>query len=137
MSLKLDNALSNFDTADEIELKCGTFDIVIRQAALHNEKFRAAIAKRALKAKKKSLVVEQGTLTGNFEQDVALFVDVLIVGWGKRPLKDDNKKVVPCNRENLTELFTGSKQGKVLFSRIQVAAVDDELFLVTEEDLGK
>ena len=135
MSLKLSDALSGFDLAEFVELDCGKFDIRIRQAAMHNEEFRSAVAKQALAAKKKSLVVQKGTLTGSLEQDVELFVQHVIDGWGERPLVDDDGEVVEASQENLRYLFTSSREGKVLFGKIQTAAVDDTLFAVTEDDL--
>jgi len=135
MALKLSNALADFDLAEYVELDCGSFDIKIKQAAIHNEEFRAAVAKKALSAKKKSLVPDAGTLTGNYEEDVALFVENVLVGWGARPLKDDDGKEIPGTPENFTELFTSTRQGKILFGKIQTSAVDDELFAIKDEDL--
>lgn len=134
MTLKLSNALSGFDLAEFVELDCGSFDLKIQQAAVHNESFRSAVAKKALAAKKKSLVVQKGTLTGSLEQDVALFADHVVVGWGARPLMDDDGKEVPFNRDNIIELFTSSREGRVLFGKVQAAAVDDALFAIREED---
>ncbi|AAT69478.1 gp80 [Alphaproteobacteria phage PhiJL001] len=136
MALKLTNALSGYDLAEYVNLDCGAFDLKIQQAAIHNEKFRAAIAKKALIAKKKSLIPDQGSMTGSFEQDVELFIDNVILGWGTRPLIDDDGEPVAFNRENLVEIFTGSREGRILFGKIQSAAVDDTVFAIKEEDLG-
>ena len=134
MTLKLSKALAGFDLAEFVELDCGTFDLKIQQAAIHNEEFRAAIAKKALNAKKKSLVIQKGTLTGSLEEDMALFIEHVMKGWGERPLKDDADKVVEFTPENLRELFS-SRQGKILFGKIQAAAVDDQLFAISEDDI--
>ena len=136
MALNIGNALAGFDLAEQVELDCGTFDLLIQQAAVHNESFRAAVAQKALAGKKKSLVVQKGTLTGSFEQDVELFAEHVVVGWGERPLKDDEGNEVPFNKSNLVELFTSSRAGRVLFGKVQAAAVDDQLFAITEDDLG-
>lgn len=134
MTLKISNALSSFDLAEYAQLDCGAFDLTIRQAAVHNDSFRAAIAEKALAAKKKSLAINRGTLTGSFEQDVSLFVEFIIVGWGDRPLMDDDGNPVEFTKENITEIFTSTRQGRVLFGKVQAAAVDDKTFLITEED---
>ncbi len=134
MALKLTNALSNFDLAEFVDLDCGTFDIKIQQAAIHNEKFRAAIAKRALQAKKTSLVTNGTSLTGSFDQDVELFIEHVLISWGERPLLDDDGKEVPFTADNLREIFTSSREGKILFGKIQTAAVSDEVFAITDED---
>lgn len=136
MTLKVSEALAAFELADIVELNCGTFDINITQAAVHNESFRAAVSKRAMAAKRKSLVPDQGTLTGSLEQDVELFCELIVQGWGKRPLKDDDGKVIPWSRDVGYELFTSTKQGKVLFGKVQQAAISDEMFLIGEEDKG-
>lgn len=136
MALKLSNALAGFDLAEQVELDCGTFDLLIQQAAVHNEAFRSAIAQKALAGKKKSLVVQKGTLTGSFEQDVALFAEHVVLGWGARPLIDDDGEPVPFSKENIIEIFTSSREGRVLFGKVQAAAVDDQVFAIREEDLG-
>lgn len=135
MTLNISKALSGFDLAEAVELDCGSFDILIRQAAIHNEGFRAAVAKRALAAKKRSLVPDQGSLTGSFEEDVELFIENILQDWGTRPLKDDDGKKVDFTPENLRTIFTGSRQGKILFTKIQTAAIDDQLFAIREDDL--
>jgi len=136
MSLNISKALSGFDLAEYVELDCGTFDVKIQQAAIHNEKFRAAVAAKSLAGKKKSLVVQKGTVTGSFEQDIELFIDHVIVGWGMRPLRDNDGSEVEFNADNLREIFTGSREGRVLFGKIQAAAVDDTVFAITQEDEG-
>jgi hypothetical protein len=137
MALKISKALSGFDMAEFVDLNCGDFEIRIVQAAIHNEKFRAAITKRSLAAKKKSLVPDQGTMTGSLEEDVNLFIENVILGWSDdKPLIDDDGKEVPATPDNLRELFLGSREGKVLFGKVQAAAVDDSLFLISEEDKG-
>lgn len=135
MTLKISNAMASFDVADLVDLDCGSFDIKIRQAAIHNEDFRAAIARKALQAKKKRLVSDPGSLTGAHEEDVELFIETIFLSWGKRPMLDDDKNPVDFTPENLREIFN-TKQGKVLFGRIQTAAVDDQLFAIKDSDLG-
>lgn len=125
--------MSSFDVAEFVDLDCGSFDIKIRQAAAHNERFRAAVAKRSLNAKKKSLVIQQGTQTGSYEEDIELYLDCVIEGWGERPMKDDSGDDIPFTRENMREIFN-TKEGKVLFGKIQLAASDDSLFAIREED---
>lgn len=137
MALNISNALSAFDMADFVDLDCGSFEIRIAQAAIHNDDFRAAIAKRSLAAKKKSLVPDQGTMTGSLEEDVNLFIDNVVIGWSDdKPLIDNNGDEVPATPENLRELFLSSREGKVLFGKIQTAAVDDTLFAISETDKG-
>ncbi len=136
MSLNIGKALAAFELADMVDLNCGSFDIRIRQAALHNEEFRASVAKRSMSARKKTLVPEKGSLTGHFESDVDLFLDVVVAGWGERPLKNDDDRVVKYSKEVGRELFTSSKEGRVLFSKVMAAAIDDELFVIREEDRG-
>lgn len=136
MTLKIGKALSAFNLAETVDLDCGTFEIRIRQAALHNDDFRAAVAARALRAKKKSLVPEKGTMTGSFDEDVELFLDNVIVGWGDKPLKDDDGNTVPYTTEVGREMFTSTRQGKILFSKVQTAATDDQMFVIKDEDLG-
>lgn len=136
MTLNVSNALSGFNLAEMVELDCGTFDIKIRQAAVHNESFRAAVAKKALEGKKKSLVTAKGTLTGSQEQDVELIVEYIIVGWGERPLLDNDGKKVPDTKENFIALFTETHEGRVLFGKVQQACIDDSLFQINEEDEG-
>lgn len=136
MALNISKALAPFELADQVSLDCGTFDIMICQAATHNEDFRAAVAKRSMFAKRRSLVPEKGSLTGSFDQDVELFCDLIIKGWGERPLRDDDGAVVPWTKANGIELFTAEKEGKVLFSKVLTAAVDDEMFTIREEDKG-
>ncbi len=122
------------DMADQVELDCGEFDIIIRQAAVHNEAFRASIVKHTLVAKKKSLVVKEGTTTGSYEEDVKLFFNHVMVGWGERPFAI-NGVAMPWTEENLLRMFT-TKKGKVLFSKIQLAATDEKLFVIKDDDLG-
>lgn len=136
MTLNVGKALAAFDMADFVDLDCGTFDIRIRQAALHNERFRAAVAKRTMKAKRQNLVPDKGSMTGNFEQDVDLFLDVVVEGWGERPLVDDDGEQVPYSKEVGRELFTTTQKGKVLFGKVMQAAVQDDLFSLQEEDRG-
>lgn len=137
MALKISNAMSTFDMAETIILDCGTFDLRIKQAAMHNEQFKAAVAKRSLAARKKSAVPDQNTLTGSYEEDVKLFVDNVIEGWGKKALMDDDGKEVEANPDNLFELFTKTgKNGRYLFGKVQMAAVDDALFAVNDADAG-
>jgi len=137
MNLNISKAMSTFDMADTITLDCGLFDLRIRQAALHNEEFKAAVTKRSLAAKKKSAVPDQNTMTGSYEEDVKLFVENIIEGWGKKPLVDDDGKEVKATPENLVALFTTTgKNGVYLFSKLQMAAVDDGLFALSEEDMG-
>lgn len=136
MTLNVTEALKAFELADAVDLDCGTFDIRITQAAVHNEGFRAAVAKRTMAAKRKSLVPDQGSLTGSFEQDVELFCELIIQGWGKRPLLNDDKKEVKWSHTVGLELFTSTREGKVLFGKIMQAAVSDEMFVLTEEDRG-
>lgn len=136
MTLNVSDALASFELADIVELNCGKFDVAIAQAAVHNEQFRAAVAKRTMQTRRKSLVPEQGSLTGSFENDVELFCELIIKGWGKRPLMDNDGKKVVWSQAIGYELFTASKEGKVLFGKIMQAAVSDEMFIVTEEDRG-
>lgn len=136
MTLQLTKALAGFNLAEEVELDCGIFDVVIRQAAVHNEAFRAAITQKTIEGKKRSLTAQKGSITGTYEQDVELFIDHVLISWGKRPLVDDNGNTVPFVPANLRELFTGSRAGRVLFAKIQAAAVDDQMFAVTDADLG-
>lgn len=136
MTLNIEKALAGYELADLVDLNCGTFDIRICQAAVHNEDFRAAVAKRSMAAKRRSLMPEKGSITGNFVEDVELFVDLIIKGWGDRPLMDDDGEVVPWTKANGMALFTSSKKGKVLFSKVMVAATEDELFLLRDEDRG-
>jgi len=130
----IDAELTGFDMADTAELDCGEFDIVIRQAAIHNETFRASVVKHTMAAKKKSLVVKEGTTTGSYEQDVNLFIEHVLVGWGERPFKVRGV-AMPWTSENLQMMFS-TRKGKVLFSKIQLAAVEEKLFVIREEDLG-
>lgn len=137
MALNISNAMSTFDMAETILLDCGSFDLRIAQAALHNEQFKAAVARKSLSAKKKSAVPDQNTMTGNFEDDVSLFVENIILGWGNKPLVDDDGKTVKATKENLTSLFMDTgKNGVYLFGKVQVAAIDDALFAVSKEDMG-
>lgn len=137
MALKISKAMSTFDMADTIILDCGDFDLRISQAAMHNEQFKAAVAKRTLSAKKKSAVPDQNTMTGSYEEDVILFVQNVIEGWGKKPLIDDDGNEVEATEENLVELFTKTgKNGRYLFGKVQMAAVDDALFALKSTDLG-
>ena len=134
MTLNVGKALAAFEMADAVDLDCGDFDIRIRQAALHNEEFRAAVAKRTMRAKRTSIVPATGTLTGNFNEDVRLFCDLIVLGWGDRPLMDDDGEPVAYSPQVGFELFTDTKEGKVLFGKVQQAAVADDLFVITEED---
>lgn len=137
MALKVSNAMADFQLAETVELDCGKFDMVIRQAAIHNEEFKSEVAKRALNSKKKSLVPDSGTLTGSEEQDMELIIDLCFVGWGERPFLDDDGEIVPPTKENLMFIFkeTGHP-GKVLFAKVQQACLDEKLFVIREEDLG-
>jgi len=128
--------MADFALAQNAHLDCGSFDIVIRQAALHNEEFRAAAATFAVNNKKKSLVSDKKSMTGNFDDDVRLVIEGIIVGWGDRPMLDDDGEVIEANSENLFEIFTSSREGKILFNKIMQAATNEDMFKVTEEDLG-
>jgi hypothetical protein len=134
MTLNISKALKVFDLAEFADLNCGEFDIRIRQAAVHNEGFRAAVAKRSMAAKRKSLVPDKGSLTGNFEQDVELFCEMIVVGWGKRALTDDDGNEVAWSRDVGYEMFTSTQEGKVLFGKVMQNAVSDEVFAITEAD---
>lgn len=128
-------AMAAFDLSETAELNCGTFDIVIRQAAAHNTAFKAAVQKKALKAKKKSLAVVQGTVTGSEETDQELLIETVIVGWGERPLCDDAGNPVPFSAEVLMAMFA-TKPGKVLYSKIMEAAMRDDTFSIAQVDVG-
>ncbi len=134
MTLNVSNALKPFELAEFSDLDCGSFDIRIRQAAVHSESFRAAIAKRTLASRRKSIVPDKGSMTGSFEQDVELFLEAIVVGWGKRPLAEDDGKVVEYTVDVGRELFTSTDEGKVLFGKVMQNAVADDVFLITEED---
>lgn len=137
MTLNISKALKPFSMADFADIDCGDFEIRIKQAAVHNDDFRAAVAARSMRAKRKSIVPEKGSLTGSFDEDVELFLDAVIEGWGERPLTDDDGKPVKYTRKVGLELFTEQgKEGRVLFSKIMQAAVSDEMFLIGEEDRG-
>jgi hypothetical protein len=136
MTLNVSKALSQFELADAVDLNCGAFDIRIQQAAVHNEAFRAAVAKRSMSAKRRSIVPVRGTLTGDFNEDVRLFCDLIVLGWGERPLMDDDGVAVVWNKDTGFELFTSTKEGRVLFGKVMQAAVSDEMFTISEEDSG-
>ncbi len=137
MALKITKAMSKFDLAEQIELDCGDFDIVCRQAALHNADFKAAVARRQLQRNKSKLSPEPGSQTGSFETDVQLYIESVFVSWGERPLKDDDGEVVPFSSENLLELFTKTGDaGRVLFGKIQLATADEAMFSISEATLG-
>lgn len=143
MALKISKAMAKFDLAEFVDLDCGDFELRITQAAIHNEEFRTNVSKRALAAKRKSVVPDLGTMTGSYEEDVKLFVDLIIKGWGqKKPLKDDDGNVIPYSKAVAMELFgIGDgideklrRQGKVLFGKVMQAAIDDKMFALSEDD---
>ena len=136
MTLNVGNALKPFRLAEFSDLDCGDFDIRIRQAAIHSETFRAAVAKYSLVSRRKKITPAQGSTTGSFEQDVELFLEAVIIGWGKRHLVDDDKNVVDYTVDVGRELFTSTPEGKVLFGKVMQNAVSDEVFTITEADLG-
>ena len=138
MNLDLgDNVLGAYDLAEEMELDCGVFDLVIRQAAMHNERFKAAVTRRALQRKRKSLVVEEGTITGGFEDDVEVYIETILVRWGTRPLRDKNGEEVLFNADNLRALFKRQgHRGRVLFGKIVESASTESAFKIEEKDLG-
>jgi hypothetical protein len=136
MQLNLSNALGGFDLAEEAQLDCGTFDLVVRQAAPHNAAFKAAVAKKNLAVKKKSLAVDKGTLTGSEEADVELFVETVIIGWGDRPLKQDDGSEVAYSPEVMKAIFMDTgRPGKILFAKVMTACTNDEYFVVRDEDI--
>jgi len=134
MQINLTKALSAFTLSKTAVLDCGEFNIRIRQAAIHNEEFKVAVTKRALRAKKHSLVPTPGTMTGNFDEDVSLIVDTVMVGWGDKPLTDDEGKVLEYTPELATVLFTSTDQGKVLFNKVVQAAMADATFAGQKDD---
>jgi hypothetical protein len=136
MTLNISKALADFDLADYCDIDCGKFDIRIRQAAIHNEDFRAAVSKRAMAAKRKSLVPDRGAMTGSYKEDVKLFLDLIIQGWGDHPMKDDNGKDVVWTKEFGYEMFTTLQAGRVLFGKIMKAATEDEMFMIAPDDMG-
>ena len=136
MTLNISNALKSFQLADYVDLDCGTFDLQVRQAAFHNDRFRAKAAQRALAAKKKSLVNDESTLTGNIEEDMKLLCEDLIVGWGTRPLRDDDGNEIEYSPVVMMEIFRMGAEGKVLFGKIQAAVADETNFAITDKDLG-
>ena len=69
------------------------------------------------------------TITGSLEEDVNLFCDMLLVDW---TLKDDEGKVVPIAKAK--EVFMGSDEGQTLFFKLLQAALDDQVFRITEDD---
>ncbi len=134
MTLNIGKALKPFEMAVHADLDCGSFDIRIKQAAVHSEDFRAAVASRTIVSRRKKIVPEKGSMTGSFEDDVELFLDAVVVGWGKRPLTDDEGEVIEYTTGVGRELFTSTKEGKVLFGKVMQNAVSDDVFVITEED---
>ncbi len=138
-SLKLNNALTGFFRADTAIIDCGPFDVEIKQAANHNDSFRAATTARMLGNNNKRAVASGRSASlsaGDYADDVELFIDELFVGWGPRPMKDDSGKDVPTDKETLRSIFMSGKAGKVFFNKLQAAALSDDVFKVTDEDLG-
>jgi hypothetical protein len=131
MTIKLNNALTPFQRADQVEINCGNdWYITIRQAAIYNQEFRAASLKYAGNKGDKTLVGVNSP-TGNDEKDYEFFCEILLVGW--RGLTDDDGKEVPYSKEVAIEIFKSSKQGKVLFHKLLRAASDDEMFSYEDE----
>lgn len=135
MSLKISKALERFNLAEYVDLDCGTFDVKIRQAAVHNDGFRAAVAKKALAAKRKSLAPDPNTITGRLEDDMELICHYVIQGWGTRPLCDDDGKEVDYSPDVMLEIFKSGTAGKTLYGKISMAAVDESLFVISDDDL--
>jgi hypothetical protein len=106
MALKLSNALSNFGRYEFVDLDCGEFSIKIKQCASHNAQVKAEISRIALRSKKTSIVSSPTSLTGSEEGDIEFFIKFIIVGWGEKPLKDDDGVEVPCTPENLKALLS-------------------------------
>ncbi|MBL3676458.1 MAG: hypothetical protein JKP98_12580 [Rhodobacteraceae bacterium] len=134
MALKLSNALSNFGRYEFVDLDCGEFSIKIKQCASHNAQVKAEISRIALRSKKTSIVSSPTSLTGSEEGDIEFFIKFIIVGWGEKPLKDDDGVEVPCTPENLKEIFTSSQEGRILFDKIKIASMDDAMFAVSDTD---
>jgi tape measure domain-containing protein len=135
MALKLSNALSNFGRYEFVDLDCGEFSIKIKQCASHNAQVKAEISRIALRSKKTSIVSSPTSLTGSEEGDIEFFIKFIIVGWGEKPLKDDDGVEVPCTPENLKEIFTSSQEGRILFDKIKIASMDDAMFAVSDTAL--
>ena len=135
MSLRLSKALGGFKTAEVVDLDCGDYDIAIRQVAFHNRNFRASVAGSMLAQKKKTLRRDPGTMTGSEDGDVKFYIEHIIVGWGARPMKDDDGMSIEPTPENFFEIFTSSPEGRVLFGKIQEASADEQLFQIREDDL--
>lgn len=126
--LQLSKALGTFHLAHEAEIDCGAFSVTIRQASPSNQMFRAEIAKRQRVSRRK-IAPDSTTITGSLEEDVNLFCDMLLVDW---TLKDDEGKAVPIAKAK--EVFTGSDEGQTLFFKLLQAALDDQVFRITEDD---
>ena len=126
--LQLTKALGTFNLAQEVEIDCGTFSVTIRQASPSNQKFRAEIAKRQRISRRK-IAPDATTITGSVEDDVKLFCDLLLVGW---TMKDDSDKLVPIG--DAEQVFLGSREGQTLFFKLLQAALDDQVFRITEAD---
>jgi hypothetical protein len=95
---------------------------------------KAEISRIALRSKKTSIVSSPTSLTGSEEGDIEFFIKFIIVGWGEKPLKDDDGVEVPCTPENLKEIFTSSQEGRILFDKIKIASMDDAMFAVSDTD---
>ena len=126
--LQLSKALGAFHLAQEAEIDCGNFSVTIRQASPSNTVFRAEIAKRQRVSRRK-IAPDSTTITGSLEEDVTLFCDMLLVDW---TLKDDEDKPVPITKAG--EVFLGSNEGRTLFFKLLQAALDDQVFQITEAD---
>ena len=124
MDIKLNNALKPFARAEEVEVDCGGgWFISVRQAAIHNQGFRAAVLK--YKTNDKRLVNGSG-LTGYDDTDYKFFCENMITGW--RGLKDDEELPVEFTPLIAEEIFKSSSQGKVLFHKLMGIATTDSIF---------
>ena len=129
MEISLTNALKPFSRAEEVEVDCGGgWFISVRQAAVHNQGFRAAVLK--YKTGDKSLINNRG-LTGYDDTDYKFFCENMITGW--RGLVDDSKNTVEFTPLIAEEIFKSSNQGKVLFHKLLGISINDSMFEYDKE----
>lgn len=136
VTLSISNAFEGMCTADEAELDCGNFDIVIGKASMADPEFSAAVARHGIQAKKRKLgKSEPGTFTGSYEGDVRVFCESVFKRWGERPMRDDEGNEVPFTKENLHAICMHPKIGRTFFFKIRDAALVDDTFDIVEDDV--
>ena len=125
-----DHLLGEFDLAETSRIDCGKFAIIVRPMNLANQDYRKAVLESSRTTNKLSVVSEPGEVQTDDDQ-IRVFCNAVIVGWEN--VKNKDGKEIKFTPGAAFKMLSGSNAGKVLYSRLVLAATDDQTFRVALE----